>query len=118
MGPFDDETFLHLFLTCPSVRRVHDDITKALFEGVLVNDTDWLGIGTQNLFLSLFLLAVQYYVRDSKLKNMVPVSNYCLGESIYLLRDAMSLNKMIHSEFLKLNCPLSRLWNRLALPRW
>jgi hypothetical protein len=95
MGPFDDETFSHLFLTChcPSVRRVHDDITNALLDGVPVIDTDWFGIGTQNLFLSLFLLAIQYYVWDSKLKNIVPVSNYCLGESIYLLRDAMALNK-------------------------
>jgi hypothetical protein len=118
MGPFDDETFVHLFLTCPSVRKLHSDIANIMLEGLEITRQNWLGLELDNFFLKIFLLAIQYFIWEAKLKKQIPVANYCLGEAVYLLRDSMALNKKIRNSFANLHCPLSRLWTRLTSTRW
>jgi hypothetical protein len=118
LGPFDDETFTHLFVSCPTVKKVHDDIQNSLLEGITLTSNHWLGVDGDNLFLRLFLLAIQYQIWCAKLSNHIPNGNYCAGESIYLISQAVKCNKKINQSFANLDCLLSRLWGRLCRPRW
>jgi hypothetical protein len=118
MGPFDSETFLHFFANCPTVVRIHEDISSTLFEHFTIEKNHWLGLSGGNLFLTIVLLAIQFKIWEHKLINKLPSANYCLGEAIYLTNEAMKINKQINIDMTKLNCPISRLWSRLAQPRW
>jgi hypothetical protein len=118
LGPFDDETFLHLFITCPSVKKVHDDISSSLLSCLELRKENWLGISGENPFLRLFVLSVQYQIWCSKLSGTLPNSNHCAGEAIYLMSNAVRCNPKISEHKNNLNCLLSRLWDQLSRPRW
>jgi hypothetical protein len=121
MGPFDNETFSHFFVSCPSVLAVH----RRVDEDLLALDPDpgqgqarWTGLGNDNLFVRLFFLTVQYKIWECRLKKVVPNANYCIGEAIYTLDHACKVNKKLNDSLNSLLCPLSRLWTRLTRPRW
>jgi hypothetical protein len=118
LGPFSDETFTHLFFECPVVEKIHNDISTTLISDTPLNKQSWLGLNSGNSFLSLFLLLIQFYIWEAKLSQRLPDKNYCLGETIYTLSDAMKSDKQLRKSFENLNCPLSRLWARLTQPRW
>jgi hypothetical protein len=117
MGPFDDETFNHLFLNCPTVLKIHNEVAETLLTGVEIRPCHWFGSGCDNKFLTLFLIIIQYYIWEAKLNRMLPNTNYCVGEAIYSLDLAMKFNIVLRKHFSNMDCPLSRLWTRLALPR-
>jgi hypothetical protein len=117
LGPFDDETFTRLFVSCPTVKKIHDDIQNSLFEGITLTGNHWLGVDGDNIYLRLFLLAIQYQIWCAKLSNYMPNSNYCAGEAVYLISQAVKGNKKINKNFANLDCLLSRLWGRLCRPR-
>jgi hypothetical protein len=111
LGPFDDETFNHLFFTCPTTVKVHEDVEKTLLE----MDPDpanlrWLGLEDTNTFLRLFCLSIQFFIWESKLNKKLPKTDYIVGETIYILDSAMNFNKKLRESFSLVNCPLSRLW--------
>jgi hypothetical protein len=119
MGPFSDENMCHLFLLCPTVSAIHSKIENDLFE----LDPDprskrWFGVGDENFFLRLFILTIQFKIWENKIKKSIPSVNNCVGEAIYILSYACSKNKYLKNSLNSLNCPLSRLWTRLANPRW
>jgi hypothetical protein len=119
LGPFDDETFPHLFINCPTVANIHRKIELDLLE---VNPDQsglrWVGLGDENIFLRLFILAVQYLVWCSKKKNCLPDANFCIGEAVYLLDQPCKFNKKIRNALNNTRSPVSRLWPRLTQPRW
>jgi hypothetical protein len=121
MGPFDNETFVHLFIQCPSVASIHRKVEVDLFgldPDPEPNGERWLGLEGNNVFLRLFILTVQQKIWESKLKHSIPNANYCIGEAIYTLDHACKVNKRIRESLNSLLCPLSRLWIRLTRPRW
>jgi hypothetical protein len=119
MGPFDDESFVHFFISCPSTAMVHREIESTLLN--FQPDTGgkrWLGLGDEPWFLKIFLLCIQYFIWESKLRFRLPNANTCAGETIYLLEEACKISGKLKMELTNLNCPLSRHWDRLSLPRW
>jgi hypothetical protein len=119
LGPFPDESFTHLFLHCPTTAKFHMEIERTVLD--LETDASgqrWLGIDNGNDFLNIFLLHLQYTLWNNKLRLCLPDANKGLGEAIYMLEDAMRINKWLKTSFSKLNCPLSRLWHRLCPVRW
>jgi hypothetical protein len=118
MGPFADESFLHFFVDCPSTQRIHQDINRTLFPNLTLDTGHWLGTKGNNLFLNLFLLAIQFQIWTAKLKSKLPNSNFCTGEAIYLMSDAIRVNSKLLEQLNLLDCPLSRLWVQLTRPRW
>jgi hypothetical protein len=60
MGPFDNETFLHFFILCPTVAAIHHKVEVDLLE--LEPDPDrkrWFGLeSNNNFFLRLFILTL------------------------------------------------------------
>jgi hypothetical protein len=118
LGPFEDETFCHFFLTCPTTVKIHSDIMSSFFPGLNSDISVWLGIKGENKFLRLFILAIQFQIWSARLKGILPESNYCAGEAIYSLADAVICNTGIRNSLLTLPFPLSRLWDRLARARW
>jgi hypothetical protein len=119
LGPFDDETFYHLFFVCPTTVKIHEDIEKVFLELDLdPTNLRWLGLKDDNVFLRIFFLTIQYFKWESKLAKRIPKTDYIIGESIYFLDNAIKLNKNLRQGFNLLNCPLSRLWYRLSRTRW
>jgi hypothetical protein len=118
LGPFEDETFVHLFLQCPTVQKIHNDIATTILDNMALEGQNWLGIGVDNNFLKLFLLTIQFLIWEHKLCHKLPTANYCLGETVYILNKTVSLNRNLSNCLNKLNCALSRLWPRLSEPRW
>jgi hypothetical protein len=118
MGPFADESFRHFFLDCPSTQKIHQDINRTFFPNLTLDTGYWLGVKGNNLFLNLFLLAIQFQIWQAKLNSKIPNSNFCSGEAIYLLGDAIRLNSKLLEQLNLLDCPLSRLWVQLTRPRW
>jgi hypothetical protein len=119
LGPFDDETFPHLFINCPTVSNIHRKIELDLLE---INPDQsglrWVGLGDENIFLRLFILAIQYLVWNSRKKNRLPDVNFCIGEAVYLLDQPCKINKKIRNALNNKRSPVSRLWPRLTQPRW
>jgi exonuclease III len=119
LGPVDNETFIHLFLECPTTKKIHEDVEKTLFD--LEPDRTkkrWLGTGNVDFFSKIFFLTVQFFIWESKSRCQLPDANWCVGESIYLIDTAMKRNKKIKNCFLLLKSPISRLWARFCRPRW
>jgi hypothetical protein len=119
LGPVDNETFIHLFLECPTTKKIHEDVEKTLFD--LEPDRTkkrWLGTGNEDFFSKIFFLTVQFFIWESKSRCQLPDANWCVGESIYLIDTAMKRNKKIKNCFLLLKSPISRLWARFCRPRW
>jgi hypothetical protein len=118
MGPFPDESFRHFFLDCPSTQKIHQDINRTFFPNLDLDTGHWLGVKGNNLFLNLFLLAIQFQIWQARLNSNIPNSDFCSGEAIYLLGDAIRLNSKLLEQLNLLDCPLSRLWVQLTRPRW
>jgi hypothetical protein len=118
LGPFEDETFSHLFLGCPTTINIHSRIDNVLLDNPESSyNKRWLGFES-NFFLKIFTLLVQYHIWEKKKQNCTPDANFCIGESIYILEEARRSSKKINNHFLSLNISLSRLWHQLARPRW
>ena len=83
-----DETFAHLFYDCPAVELLHSSIS------------------------------VQYFIWGAKLGKFIPLADFVVGETVYLLDNACSLNLELDACRTKLNCVLSRHWNNLRARRW
>jgi hypothetical protein len=118
LGPFNDETFKHFFLECPTTQKIHNDIGSNLLENIALSKDLWLGLTVDNKFLNVFTLSVQFILWEHKLNNKLPTVNFCLGEAVYLADVAVRLNSKIRNDLSKLDCSLSRLWSRLTRPRW
>jgi hypothetical protein len=72
LGPFDDETFEHLFLKCPTVEKIHRVIKDDMLSGIQFPEQSWFGFNNDNTFVQLFLLLVQYFVWEAKLNKKFP----------------------------------------------
>jgi hypothetical protein len=119
LGPFPDETFTHIFFECPTVAKIHDDIKSSLLPDTVNADKPfWLGLNHDNIFVRCFILAVQYQIWSCKLSMRLPESNYCAGEAVYSICHALKANKKLKQALTNIDCPLSRLWDRLCAPRW
>ena len=72
----------------------------------------------ENLFLRLFFLTIQYFIWGAKLGKFIPPADFVVGETVYLLDNACSLNNELDACRTTLNCVLSRHWNNLRARRW
>ena len=55
----------------------------------------WFGCHTMenvNLIVRLFFLTIQYFIWGAKLGKFIPSADFAVGETVYLLDNACSLN--------------------------
>ena len=122
-NPTTDETFEHLFFSCPVVKHVHCRIMSTAL-GLENNDDKkifWFGFPTgqlKNTFYCLFFLSIQYFIWRAKLCNKLPDINYIFGETVQLLDKLSKLNYKVFVEKDNFNCILSRSWSLLRARRW
>jgi hypothetical protein len=99
LGPFEEETFSHFFLGCPTTNNIHNRIDNVLLDNPnSPYNKWWLGFDS-NLFLKIFLLLIQYHIWEKKKLNCIPDANFCIGESIYILDEARRSCKTINNSF-------------------
>jgi hypothetical protein len=119
-----DETFLHLFFTCPTVTAWHDEfITNFIVPQHPLNITDkkklfFLGIssGDYNIFLSCAIFHFQFSIWEEKLSKRVP--SFITLKTRFLERFTESVNntKKLQKAGRKLNNPLCRYIPRARPP--
>jgi Reverse transcriptase (RNA-dependent DNA polymerase) len=118
LSPVENETFMHLFINCPSVRHVHEEVNRALEVQPLVTDLVWLGLAFDDKFYRLFVLLVQFEIWKCKLNKTIPRANFILGEAFYKLDNVVRSSYSLTDEFTSTNSLLSRLWRTLRRARW
>jgi hypothetical protein len=121
-----DESFAHFFLECKIVKKIHSQIEKNLLAPTLNEETGervarWMGLPTvysNSLFSQLVHLHIQFYLYKSKLQNRLPNVDFIIGETIYDMDVACQKNFNIYFQKNSYNANISRLWGKLARPRW
>ena len=119
--PLVDESFIHLFYNCRTVRLVQERIESSVLDIDNAEKVQWFGYPSgllKNKFYILFFLCVQYFIWQSKLRNTLPKVDYILGEAIQLIDNLSGLNPGILSDKDSYMCILSRHWDRLRARRW
>ena len=120
-SPLVDESFIHLFYNCRTVRLVQERIESSVLDIDNAEKVRWFGYPSgllKNKFYILFFLCVQYFIWQSKLRNTLPKVDYILGEAIQLIDNLSGLNPGILSDKDNYMCILSRHWDRLRARRW
>jgi hypothetical protein len=111
-----DETFLHLYFSCPVTKKWHDQFMSAYLPTLSLNDLAlaknlWLlGIAGDNfnLFLCSAILTFQFCIWECKLKKSVPSFHGLKMDFILLFRDTVKFNSGITKSGLLLNYDLCR----------
>jgi hypothetical protein len=111
-----DETFLHLFLICPTTKKWHDQFMSTYLPNLLLNDGNleknfwFLGLAGENfnLFLCSAVLTFQFCIWEQKLKKTVPSFHGLKMNFISLFRDTVKFNGDITKSGLLLNYDLCR----------
>jgi hypothetical protein len=123
--PYPDENFKHMFLDCPTVRKLHDQFLNKYFTSVTFNnDLDRAkfffygtvpGFNNYNVFIHGTVLIFQYAIWQMKLKKRILSFE---SNSIILMENLLCFfnnNKEARKKSLELNFSLCRSINRLPV---
>jgi hypothetical protein len=118
VNPVPDETFVHLFLDCSTVRKWHNDFLADYFpNGYLSDELDrknffFLGRvhepDSDNYFISFMILLFQYLIWEQKLKKRTPSYHSIRLEFEETVRQLLRGNSRARKEALKTNFILCR----------
>jgi hypothetical protein len=124
-GNIPDETFEHLFYSCPSVKIViaefflrftgwnpaNEVVTKNfIFTGTAPN-TD-----QKNFFISVLSIVFNYYIWQCKLQKRLPAPAALYNEIFYTMENIRRTSTTLRQD-MQLNLPLCRNWNDEAAQR-
>jgi hypothetical protein len=121
--PESDETFKHLFLDCPTTKKLHTDFIDEYFTGLrLENVNDRANFFFQgrlnnaqnyNLFIHIAILAFQFCIWEMKLKKRSLSFQSLNIWYMEIILCFFKLNKEARTSSQKYNFPLCRIVNRL-----
>jgi hypothetical protein len=120
IGPIMEETFEHLFFSCPHTNKVLNTFFAEFLHDLNLNlDTEkksflFTGINpitnsNENCFLSSIAKLICYYIWDCKLKKTVPSVQSLTNDVFYNLENMRKANSAI-SNAMTLNLLLCRNW--------
>ena len=119
------ESFIHLFYSCPTVIAIRNSLDNIILNPVHETENEkksrWFGCGflqVENRFIRLVHLSLQFFIWESKLKRILPTSEFILGETIEMLDIACSCNTDLQFDRVNYNCNLTRVWDTIRARIW
>ena len=120
-----EESFSHLFFHCEVVKNLHTTFENTAFllhhGEKKISKASWFGVeklDKENKFRRLLFLTVQFLLWEAKLQKKLPEANYFLGETIFLLENALRTDGQLRLDKINVNCVISRHWDTLRELRW
>jgi hypothetical protein len=125
-GPLPDETFLHLFYSCPHSKKLVNGFLGKYFTMIDLNDEQQVKTFTflgeinpdyqNNFFISTVAIYLSFFIWQCKLQKKIPLMENCLNDIFY----SVDIIRRISSKFrehMNLNLPLCRVWSEEASRR-